>query len=142
MEVQVSEEEAKDVSGVVDCLSAQEEVKLVAWRKAFNRIPHKPPLQIVQGELKTGITCLEATFMSCTLPCSQAFRASLAAYDRALEDVKDTYFKPYILAACNYARYLAYYCTHLAFVKHTFTIYFTCVRLQCDVSCLGGPERG
>jgi len=137
----VSEEEATDGSRVVDCFLAQEEVKLVAWRKAFNRIPHKPPLQIVQGEMKTGVTCLEATFMSCTLPYSQALRASLAAYDRALEDVKDTYFKSYIFAVCNYARYLDYYCTHLAFVKHTFTIYFTCVRLQCDVSCLGGPER-
>jgi len=64
----VSEEEATDGSRVVDCFLAQEEVKLVAWRKAFNRIPHKPPLQIVQGEMKTGVTCLEATFMSCTLP--------------------------------------------------------------------------
>ena len=30
---------------------------------------------------------------------SEAFRASLTAYDRALDDVKDTYCKPYILAA-------------------------------------------
>jgi len=64
-------------------LSAQEVVKLVAWRKAFDRIPHKPPLQIVQGELKTGLTHMEATFMRCTLPCSAAFLASLTAYDRA-----------------------------------------------------------
>ena len=40
--------------------------------------------------------------MSCTMPCSEAFRANLTAYDRALEDVKDKNYKPYILAAGNY----------------------------------------
>ena len=39
--------------------------------------------------------------MSCTMPCSEAFRANLTAYDRALEDVKDKNYKPYILAAGN-----------------------------------------
>ena len=72
VEVQVSEkkEEARDGSEMVKSLSAQEAVKLVAWRKAFYRNPHKSLLQIVQGELNTFVNCMEATFMSCTLPCS------------------------------------------------------------------------
>ena len=39
VEVQVPEEEAVDGPGVVESLAAQEEVKLVAWRKAVYRIP-------------------------------------------------------------------------------------------------------
>ena len=42
-EVQVSEEAANDGSEMVESLSAQEAVKLVAWRKAFNRISHSSP---------------------------------------------------------------------------------------------------
>ena len=53
-EVQVSEEAAKNGSEMVESLSAQEKVKLVAWRKAFHRIPHKTFLQVTQDELKTG----------------------------------------------------------------------------------------
>jgi len=103
VEVQVSEETAKDGSEMVESLSAQEAVKLVAWRKAFYRIPHKHPLLIVQGQLKAGVTHMQATFMSSTLPCSEAFHASLTAYDRAVEVMKDTFFKLYILAAGDYA---------------------------------------
>ena len=61
-----------------------EAVELVAWRKTFRQIPYKKILQGVQAELKTGVTHKEATFMACTLPCSEAFRASLTAYDRAV----------------------------------------------------------
>jgi len=43
VEVQVSEEAAKDGSEMGESLSAQEAVKLVAWRKAFNGIPHSSP---------------------------------------------------------------------------------------------------
>jgi len=99
VEVQVSEEAIKDGSEMVESLSAQEAVKLVAWRKALHRIPHKTFLQVAQDELKTGVTHMVATYHSCTVYCSEAFRASLTTYDRAAEDVKDTYYKPYILAA-------------------------------------------
>ena len=75
---------------MVEFLSAQEAVKLVAWRKNLHRIPHKTFLQVALDELKTGVTHMEATFMGRTLPCSEAFRASLTAYDRAVEDMKDT----------------------------------------------------
>jgi len=51
VEVQVSEEEIKDGSEMVESLSAQEAVKLVAWRKAFHRISHKTFLQVAQDEL-------------------------------------------------------------------------------------------
>ena len=47
VEVQVPEEEAKDSSGAVESLAAQEEVKLTFWRKAFYR-PHKYLLNIVR----------------------------------------------------------------------------------------------
>jgi len=36
------------------------------------------------------------------MSCSKAFRASLTAYDLAMEVVKDAYFKPYILAAGDF----------------------------------------
>ena len=80
-------------------MSAQEEVNLVSWRKVFHRIPSKPLLLIVQGELKTDVSWFEAMYMSCTMECSESFRASLTNYDRALEDVKDQYYKPYITIA-------------------------------------------
>ena len=66
----MSEEEAKDGLGVVELLSAQEEVTLVSWRKAFYRIPCKPLLHHVQGKPKTNVTCMEAISMSCTMYCS------------------------------------------------------------------------
>jgi len=106
VDVQVSEEAIKDGSEMVESLSAQEAVQLLAWRKTFRRIPYKTFLQVAQAELKTGFTHMEATFVGCTLPCSEAFRASLTGYGRAVEDVKDTYHKPYILAASDYARCL------------------------------------
>jgi len=68
--VQVPEEEAMHGSGVVESLSVQEEAKLVAWRKAFYRIPCKPLLHHVQGKPKTNVTCMEAISMSCTMYCS------------------------------------------------------------------------
>ena len=76
VEVQVPEEEAMDSLGVVESLAAQEEAKLVAWRKTFFRIPHKSLLHHVQGELKTNVTCMQATSMSSTMFCSEAFHAS------------------------------------------------------------------
>ena len=76
VDVQVSEEAIKDGSEMVESLSAQEAVQLVAWRKTFRRIPYKTFLQGAQAELKTSVTHMEATFMACTLPCSEAFRAS------------------------------------------------------------------
>jgi len=51
VDVQVSEEAIKDGSEVVESLSAQEAVKLVAWRKTSRRIPHKTFLQVAQDEL-------------------------------------------------------------------------------------------
>ena len=99
VEVQVPEEEAMDSSGVVESLAAQEEAKLVAWRKAFYRIPHKPLLRHVQGELKTNVTCMQATSMSCTMFCSEAFHACLSDHGRAVEKVMDRYYEPYIHAA-------------------------------------------
>jgi len=69
-------EETMDGQGVVESLAAQEEVKLVAWRKAFHRIPHKPLIHHVQGEPKTNVTCMQATSLSCTMFCSEAFHAS------------------------------------------------------------------
>ena len=94
MEVQVPEEEAMVGPGVVAFLAAQEKAKLTVWQQAFSRIPHKSFLQSVQGEPTTGVTCME----SFTMSCSKAFRASLTEYDLAMEFVKDTHFKPYILA--------------------------------------------
>jgi len=87
--------------GVVAYLAAQEKVKLTAWQQDLSRIPHKSFLQSVQGELTTGVTCMEATYPCCTMSCRKAFRASLTAYDLTMEVVKDTHFKPYILAADN-----------------------------------------
>jgi len=78
VEVQVPEEEAMDGPGLVESLAAQEEAKLVAWRKASYRIPHKPLLYHVQGEPKTNVTCMQATSMSCTMFCSKAIHASLS----------------------------------------------------------------
>ena len=49
VEVQVPEEEAMDNLGVVESLAAHEEAKLVAWRKAIYRTPHKPLFHNVQG---------------------------------------------------------------------------------------------
>ena len=46
---------------------------------------------------------MEAVYPSCTMACSKMFHASLTDYDRALEDVKDQYYKPYSLAAGNTA---------------------------------------
>jgi len=103
VDVQVSEEAIKNGSEMVESLSAQEAVQLVAWRKTFRQMPYKNFLQGAQAELKTGVTHMEATFIGCTLPCSEAFHASSTAYDREVEDVKDTYYKPYILAVGNYA---------------------------------------
>ena len=51
---------------------------------------------------------MEATYPSCTMSCSKAFRAGLTAYDLAMEVVKDTYFKPYILAAGGFPGSLAF----------------------------------
>jgi len=85
MEVQVPEGEAMVGPGVVACLSAQEKAKLTAWQQAFSRIPHKSFLQSVQGEQTTDVTCMEATYPSCTMSCSKAFRASLTAYDLKME---------------------------------------------------------
>mmetsp|Transcript_56160 Transcript_56160/g.82486 ORF Transcript_56160/g.82486 Transcript_56160/m.82486 type:complete len:87 (+) Transcript_56160:108-368(+) len=39
---------------MVESLSAQEAVHLVAWRKTFRRIPYKTFLQVARAELKTG----------------------------------------------------------------------------------------
>ena len=47
--------------------SPQPEAKLVVWRKAFYRIPHKPLFHRVQGEPKTNVTCIQATYTSCTM---------------------------------------------------------------------------
>ena len=80
-------------------MAAQGEAKLVAWRKAFHRIPHKPLLHHVQGEMKTNVTCMQATSPSCTMLCSEAFHASLSDYGRALEKAKDRYYEPYAHAA-------------------------------------------
>jgi len=85
LEVQVPEEEAMVGPGVVAFLAAQEKAKLTAWQQAFSRIPHKSFLQSVQGEPTTSVTCVEATHPSCTMSCSKAFRASLTAYDLAIE---------------------------------------------------------
>ena len=49
---------------------------------------------------------MEAAYPSCTMKSSKTFRASLTVYDHALADVKDQYYKPYILAAGNTAGYL------------------------------------
>jgi len=98
MEVQVPEEEAMVGLGVVVFLAAQEKAKLTAWQQAFSSVPHQSFLQSVQGEPTTGVTCMEATYPSCTMSCSKAFRVSLTEYDLAMEFVKDTHFKPYILA--------------------------------------------
>ena len=87
MEVQVPEEEAMVGPGVVAFLAAQEKAKLTAWQ---------------QGEPTTGVTCMETTYPSCTMSCSKAFRASFTDSDLAMEVVKDTYFKPYILAAGDF----------------------------------------
>ena len=76
MEVQVPEEEAMVGPGVVASLAAQEKAKLTAWRQAFSRIPLKSPFQSVQGEPTTGVTCMEATYPSCTMSCSKGIRAS------------------------------------------------------------------
>ena len=76
VDVQLSEEAIKDGSEMVESLSVQEAVRLVSWRKTFRRIPYKTFLQGAQAELKTSVTHMEATFMACTLPCSEAFRAS------------------------------------------------------------------
>ena len=76
VEVQVPEEEVMDGPGVVESLAAQEEAKLVAWLKTFYRIPHKSLLHHVQGEPKTNVTCMQATSLSCTMFCSEAFHAS------------------------------------------------------------------
>jgi len=89
IEVQVPEEEAMVGPGVVAFLTAQE----TPWQQAFSRIPRESFLQSVQGEPTTGVTCMEATYPSCTMSCSKALRASLTAYDLAMEVVKDTYFK-------------------------------------------------
>jgi len=102
VEVQVPEEEAMDGPGVVESLAAQEEAKLVAWRKAFYRIPHKPLFHHVQGELKTNVTCMQAMYTSCTMFCSEAFHASLTDYGRAVEKAKDRYYKLYIYAADDF----------------------------------------
>jgi len=99
VEVQMPAEEAMDGQGVVESLAAQGEAKLVAWRKAFHRIPHKPLLHHVQGEMKTNVTCMQATSPSCTMLCSEAFHASLSDYGRAVEKAKDRYYEPYIHAA-------------------------------------------
>ena len=61
VEVQVSEEAIKDGSEMAESLSAQEVVKLVAWRKSFHRIPNKTFLQVAKDELKTGVTHMVAT---------------------------------------------------------------------------------
>jgi len=90
MEVQVPEEEAMVGPGVVASLAAQDKATLTAWQQAFSRIPHQSFLQSVQGEPTTGVTCMEATYPSCTMSCSKLFRASLTAHDLAMEVVKDT----------------------------------------------------
>ena len=79
-------------------MAAQEKAKLTAWQQAFSSVPHQSFLQSVQGELTTGVNCMEATYPSCTMSYSKAFRANLTEYDLAMEFVKDTHFKPYILA--------------------------------------------
>jgi len=61
VEVQVPEEEDMDGPGVVTNLTAQKEAKLAACRKAFYKIPQKPPLQSVHGEPTTGVTYVKAT---------------------------------------------------------------------------------
>ena len=63
----------KDGSEMVESLSAQESVYFFAWRKTFSQISYQTFLQVVQAELKTGITHMEATFMGYTLLCSEAF---------------------------------------------------------------------
>ena len=93
MEVQVPEEEAIVGQGVVAFLAAQEKAKLTAWQQAFSRIPQKSFLQSVQGET-TCVTCMEATYPSCTMSCSKAFRAGLTDYDLTMEVMRDTHFKP------------------------------------------------
>eukprot|EP00277_Geminigera_cryophila_P042546 CAMPEP_0173081904 /NCGR_PEP_ID=MMETSP1102-20130122/17689_1 /TAXON_ID=49646 /ORGANISM="Geminigera sp., Strain Caron Lab Isolate" /LENGTH=264 /DNA_ID=CAMNT_0013956851 /DNA_START=81 /DNA_END=873 /DNA_ORIENTATION=- len=71
MEVQVPEEEAMVGLGVVVFLAAQEKAKLTAWQQAFSSVPHQSFLQSVQGEPTTGVTCMEATYPSCTMSCSK-----------------------------------------------------------------------
>ena len=44
-------------------LAHPDRVLILAWRSRF------------EGELKTGVTCMEATFWSCTMPCSEAICA-------------------------------------------------------------------
>ena len=102
LEVQVPEEEVMVGLGVVAFLAAQEKAKLTPWQQAFSRIPRKSFLQSVQGEPTTGVTCMQATYPSCTMSRSKVFRASLTGYDLAMEVVKVTYFKPYILAAGDF----------------------------------------
>ena len=87
------------VPRVVESLAAQEEAKLVAWRKAFFWMPNKPFLHHVQGELKNNFTCMQATSMSFTMFCSEAFYACLSVYDCAVEKEKDRYYEPCIHAA-------------------------------------------
>ena len=96
------EEVINDCFEMVESLSAQEALQFVIWRKTFCRIPYKTFLQVAQAELKTSVTHMDPTFMGCTLPCSEAFRASLTVYARVVEDVKDKYYKPYILTAGDY----------------------------------------
>jgi len=71
-----------DGPGVVESFASQEEAKLVAWRKAFYRIPHKP---LLQGEPKTNVTRMQAS----TMFCSESFHASLTDYGRAVKRAKD-----------------------------------------------------
>jgi len=88
-EVQVPEDEAMDCPGLVESLAAQQEAKLVAWRKALYRIPHKPILHHVQGEPKTNVTCMQATSMSCTMFCSEMIHARVSDYGSAVEKEKE-----------------------------------------------------
>ena len=54
VKVQVSEEEIKDDSEMVESWSAKDVVKLIACRKTFHWIPSKTFLQVAQDELKSG----------------------------------------------------------------------------------------
>ena len=45
---------------------------------------------------------MEATYPICTMSWIKTFRASLTVYDLAMEIVKDTYFKAYILAVGDF----------------------------------------
>jgi len=98
-EVQVPEDEAMDCPGLVESLAAQQEAKLVAWRKALYRIPHKPILHHVQGEPKTNVTCMQATSMSCTMFCSEMIHARVSDYGSAVEKEKNRNYETYIHAA-------------------------------------------